>query len=114
MKRTRCCHSCGARVAANSPRCTTCYVALAAAVRAPAPLRAGLSPRAMDGTAWAAGAVQQAAWDPAEVCCPDCAATVGPGAAPCTCDVEPAAAEAPVHDGWLAPVVRGPWVAGAH
>jgi hypothetical protein len=80
VNRTRCCHSCGARVAANSLRCTTCYVAIEAAQRAPTPLRAGLSPLAADGTpAWAAAAaVMMEALDP-------------------------------VHDGELAPIIHGPW-----
>ena len=84
------CHSCGAEVSANRRRCPSCYVALGAASRAPAPLRAAPSATMGGGQlALARVVVTEHEPTPPGVQCPSCQATLAPITGWCSYCMEP-------------------------
>jgi len=89
------CHSCGTEVNASTRRCPHCYVALEAASRAPAPLRAAPTASAsVTGSGAPAAAASTLAVDdvqalPVGVRCPSCEATVLPLAGWCSYCMDP-------------------------
>jgi uncharacterized RDD family membrane protein YckC len=103
------CHSCGTEVSASTRRCPHCYVALEAASRAPAPLRAAPTASASvaatgagsSSAAAAVIAVEDAPPLPVGVRCPSCEATVLPLAGWCSYCMDPLPVEgAAVAPGW--------------
>lgn len=84
------CHSCGAEVSATRRRCPSCYVALGAASRAPAPLRAAPSATTGGGQlALAPSVVTEHEPTPSGVQCPSCEATFTPITGWCSSCMEP-------------------------
>ncbi len=108
------CHSCGTEVNASTRRCPHCYVALEAASRAPAPLRAAPSASASVAGAGAVGgrrrtvAVEEIEASPVGVRCPSCEATVLPVAGWCSYCMDPLPVAGAVDTAGWDPAELGP------